>query len=225
MKKTFFHLILVALAVSSCATARYYGGFMPEKVGQDMALVGPVSAIYYLDEKNHESFNDTLSTFSETLITNLIDEMGVPVSGRIELNDDEKEEAFAFLRYLSDQDDRRLDLFPIPGVLDEALEAQGYRYGLLLVARGMTRDAKGYAKDALKGALLGVATAILSMGTFVMYSTADPYSSEFYAVVLDSETNKTVFYNLTGPQEKHPLRPDPVRKQLNKLLKDFLREN
>ena len=42
---------------------------------------------------------------------------------------------------------------------------------------------------------------------------------------LDSETNKTVFYNLTGPQEKHPLRPDPVRKQLNKLLKDFLREN
>ena len=83
MKKTLFHLILVALAVSSCATARYYGGFMPEKVGQDMALVGPVSAIYYLDEKNHESFNDTLSTFSETLITNLIDEMGVPVSGRI----------------------------------------------------------------------------------------------------------------------------------------------
>ena len=200
MKKTLFHLILVALAVSSCATARYYGGFMPEKVGQDMALVGPVSAIYYLDEKNHESFNDTLSTFSETLITNLIDEMGVPVSGRIELNDDEKEEAFAFLRYLSDQDDRRLDLFPIPGVLDDA-------------------------KDALKGALLGVATAILSMGTFVMYSTADPYSSEFYAVVLDSETNKTVFYNLTGPQEKHPLRPDPVRKQLNNLLKDFLREN
>ena len=147
MKKTPFHLILVALAVSSCATARYYGGFMPEKVGQDMALVGPVSAIYYLDEKNHESFNDTLSTFSETLITNLIDEMGVPVSGRIELNDDEKEEAFAFLRYLSDQDDRRLDLFPIPGVLDEALEAQGYRYGLLLVARGMTRDAKEYAKE------------------------------------------------------------------------------
>ena len=152
-------------------------------------------------------------------------ELVANIEKSLEEDDDEKEEAFAFLRYLSDQDDRRLDLFPIPGVLDEALEAQGYRYGLLLVARGMTRDAKGYAKDALKGALLGVATAILSMGTFVMYSTADPYSSEFYAVVLDSETNKTVFYNLTGPQEKHPLRPDPVRKQLNKLLKDFLREN
>jgi hypothetical protein len=225
MKKTPFHLILVALAVSSCATARYYGGFMPEKVGQDMALVGPVSAIYYLDEKNHESFNDTLSTFSETLITNLIDEMGVPVSGRIELNDDEKEEAFAFLRYLSDQDDRRLDLFPIPGVLDEALEAQGYRYGLLLVARGMTRDAKGYAKDALKGALLGVATAILSMGTFVMYSTADPYSSEFLRCRPGLGNQQDGLLQPDGAAREASASPRPVRKQLNKLLKDFLREN
>ena len=98
MKKTLFLLVLVVLAVSSCATARYYGGFTPENARQDMALMGPVSSIYYLDENYNESFNDTLSIISETLITRLVDEMGVPVSGRIELNDDEKEEAFAFLR-------------------------------------------------------------------------------------------------------------------------------
>ena len=223
MKKALFYLLLAALAVSSCATARYYGGFMPEKVGQDMALMGPVSSIYYMDEKDYESFSDTLSTFSETLIANLIDEMGVPVTGRIELNDDEKEEAFAFVRYLANQDERHLDLFPIPEVLDEALEAQGYRYGLVLVARGMTRDAKGYAKDVAISALLGVATAILSMGTFVMFSATDAYSSQYYAAILDSETNTVVFYNMTGPKEKHPLHPGPVRKQLSILLKDFLR--
>ena len=53
MKKTLFLLVLVVLAVSSCATARYYGGFTPENARQDMALMGPVSSIYYLDEKGY----------------------------------------------------------------------------------------------------------------------------------------------------------------------------
>ena len=61
------------------------------------------------------------------------------------------------------------------------------------------------------------------MGTFVMFSAADAYSSQYYAAILDSETNTVVFYNMTGPKEKHPLHPGPARKQLAKLLKDFLR--
>lgn len=223
MKKTLFLLLLVTLAVSSCATARYYGGFAPESVGREMALLGPVSTIYYLDEKNHESFSDTLSAFSETLIADLVDELGVPVSGRIELNDDEKEEASAFLHYLADRNEKHLDKFPIPGILDEVLEAQGYRYGLVLVTRGMTRDAKGYAKEVATDALIGVATAILTLGTFVVLPTSDAYSSQFFAAVLDAEADTIVFFNMTGPKEKHPLHPDLVRKQLRKLLKDFVK--
>ena len=223
MKKTLFLLVLVVLAVSSCATARYYGGFTPETARQDMALMGPVSSIYYLDENYNESFNDTLSIISETLITRLVDEMGVPVSGRIELNDDEKEEAFAFLRYLYERDWETLDTFPIPDLLDKALEAQGYRYGLVLVARGMTRDAKEYAKEVALNVLVDVALTVLIPGTAVVPIPSDSCYSQISAAVLDSETNRIVFYNATVPKEKNPLRPGPVQKQLNKLLKDFLR--
>ena len=223
MKKTLFLLVLVVLAVSSCATARYYGGFTPETARQDMALMGPVSSIYYLDENYNESFNDTLSIISETLITRLVDEMGVPVSGRIELNDDEKEEAFAFLRYLYERDWETLDTFPIPDLLDKALEAQGYRYGLVLVARGMTRDAKEYAKEVALNVLVDVALTVLIPGTAVVPIPSDSCYSQISAAVLDSETNRIVFYNATVPKEKNPLRPVPVQKQLNKLLKDFLR--
>ena len=223
MKKTLFLLVLVVLAVSSCATARYYGGFTPETARQDMALLGPVSSIYYLDENYNESFNDTLSIISETLITRLVDEMGVPVSGRIELNDDEKEEAFAFLRYLYERDWETLDTFPIPDLLDKALEAQGYRYGLVLVARGMTRDAKEYAKEVALNVLVDVALTVLIPGTAVVPIPSDSCYSQISAAVLDSETDRIVFYNATVPKEKNPLRPGPVQKQLNKLLKDFLR--
>ena len=223
MKKTLFLLVLVVLAVSSCATARYYGGFTPENARQDMALMGPVSSIYYLDENYNESFNDTLSIISETLITRLVDEMGVPVSGRIELNDDEKEEAFAFLRYLYERDWETLDTFPIPDLLDKALEAQGYRYGLVLVARGMTRDAKEYAKEVALNVLVDVALTVLIPGTAVVPIPSDSCYSQISAAVRDAETDRIVFYNATVPKEKNPLRPGPVQKQLNKLLKDFLR--
>ena len=223
MKKTLFLLLLVALAVSSCATARYYGGFTSETARQDMVLLGPASTIYYLDEKNQESFNDTLSVFSETLVADLIDRMGVPVSGRIELNDDEKEEAVAYMRYLAARKPKERSQYPIPGILDEILEAQGSRYGLLVFAEGMTRDKKGYTKDAVKGALITVATAILTLGTAVMVTTPEMYSSRIYAAVLDSEMDQVVFFNVRNPEETHPLRPDPVRQQLTKLLKDFLK--
>ena len=223
MKKTLFHLILVALAVSSCATAKYYGGFTRESAREDMALMGPVSCIYYLDEKNHESFNDTLSAFSETLVANLVDELGVPVTGRIELNDDEKSETFDLMHYLASSKAKKQEFFPIPGLLDRALEEEGHRYGLLVFAEGMTRDKKGYTKDAVKGAFITLATAILTLGTAVMVTTPEMYSSRVYAAVLDSETDQVVFFNVRNPEETHPLRPDPVREQLSKLLKDFLK--
>ena len=185
--------------------------------------MGPVSSIYYLDENYNESFNDTLSIISETLITRLVDEMGVPVSGRIELNDDEKEEAFAFLRYLYERDWETLDTFPIPDLLDKALEAQGYRYGLVLVARGMTRDTKEYAKEVALNVLVDVALTVLIPGTAVVPIPSDSCYSQISAAVLDSETDRIVFYNATAPKEKNPLRSGTVQKQLNKLLKDFLR--
>ena len=223
MKKAIFQLLLVALAVSSCATARYYGGFTPETARQDMVLLGPVSNIYYLDQDNHESFSDTLSGLSETLIAGLVDELGVPVSGQIELDEQQKEEATAFMHYLLRKDAKNLDKSLVPGTLDDILEEQGCRYGLLLVAQGMTRDRKGYRKEAVKGALLGVATAILSLGTVVMYSTPDMYASQVSAVVLDSQTDQIVFFHTTKPQETNPLHTDPVREQLSRLLKDFLK--
>ena len=224
MKKTLFHLLLVAMAVSSCATAKYYGGFTPETARQDMALLGPVSCIYYLDDKNQESFSDTLSTFSETLIASLVDELGVPVSGRIELTEDEeKSEVFELMHYLSEQRSNKQKYILIPGVLDRALEEHGCRYGLLVFAEGMTRDKKGYTKDAVKGAFITLATAILTLGAATMIVTPEMYSSRIYAAVLDSEMDQVVFFNVRNPEETHPLRPDPVRKQLRKLLKDYLK--
>ena len=68
-----------------------------------------------------------------------------------------------------------------------------------------------------------MATAILTLGAVTMYTTADAYSSQIFAAVLDAETNHVTFFNCTPIQERNPLRPDPVRKQLRSIIKDFLK--
>lgn len=222
MKKTLFALLMVALAVSSCGTARYYAGFTPASAGKDVALLGPVSGIFYLDEKNVESFSDSLSLESEELIAGMLSQINAPVSSRIELDDQEKDEVAAFMNYLKGYNQKQIGDLPIPEPLDFLLEAEGQRYGLIVFSQGMTRDRKGYVKEAVKGAAMGIATAILSLGMISVYSAPVRNASHIYTAIIDSEEDRIVFYNQSTPEESDPFKPEAVRKQLSKLLKDFI---
>ena len=215
-------LPLCAFLLASCGTARYFAGFKPEEAKGNMALVGPASCIYYLDKDNRESYDDSLSLVSQTMITNLVDELGIPVSGQFQLDSVQKEEAVAFMRYLVTYNPKQLGFLPIPELLDEVLETGGARYGLLVYAEGMTRDGKGLLKEVAKDVLLGTMATVLSGGAVVASGSAAIYASNLYAAVLDAQTNRIVFYN-QSPQEGHPLKPNQVRKQLSSLLKDFLK--
>ena len=225
MKKVRLLLLLSwVLTFSSCGAARYYASFTPEAPEGGMVVLGPSSVQYYLDGQNNESYDDSLSTVSESLIARIVEELDLPVSQRVPLDSVQREEAIAFMRFLITQKKELRGDFPIPGLLDELLESKGVRYGLLIYADGMSRDARGYAKDVAKDVLLGVASAIFSMGTAFVYSSSAYCVSHIYAAVLDSETDRIVFYNSSLPEESHPLKPNPVRKQLEKVLKDFLKQ-
>lgn len=216
-------LLIIAFALSSCGTVKYYAGFTPAAASEGMVLLGPSSVQFYLDSKNQESYDDSLSTVSEALIAMLVNDMPLPITGRIQLDSLQKEEAVGFMRFLNARDDKVRGDYPIPGLLDELLEAEGRRYGLLIYADGMSRDTKGYAKEVAKDVLLGVATAVLTMGMASVYGTSTYCVSHIYAAILDSETDRIVFYNMSVPSESHPLKPKPVRRQLDDIFHDFLK--
>jgi len=136
----------------------------------------------------------------------------------------QKEEAVAFMRFITAKDKKLRGDYPIPGLFDELLESKGQRYGLLIYADGMSRDTKGYAKEVAKDVLLGVATAVLTMGTMSVYGTSVYCVSHIYVAILDSDTDRVVFYNSSVPRESHPLKPNSVRKQLEDVFKDFLKQ-
>ena len=225
MKKVHLFLLLsLVLTLSSCGAARYYAGFTPGAAKEGMVVLGPSSVQYYIDKQNKEAYDDSLSTASESLIATVLEELNLPVTQRVQLDSVQKEEAIAFMRFITAQDKELRGDYPIPDLFDELLESKGERYGLLIYADGMTRDTKGFAKEVAKGVLLGVATAVLTMGAMSVYGTPVSSVSHIYVAILDSETDRVVFYNSSVPQESHPLKHNPVRMQLEDIFKDFLKQ-
>ena len=223
MKKVHLFLLLsLVLTLSSCGAARYYAGFTPGAAKEGMVVLGPSSVQYYIDKQNKEAYDDSLSTASESLIATILEELNLPVTQRVQLDSVQKEEAIAFMRFITAQDKELRGDYPIPDLFDELLESKGERYGLLIYADGMTRDSKGFAKEVAKGVLLGVATAVLTMGAMSVYGTSVSSVSHIYVAILDSETDRVVFYNSSVPQESHPLKHNPVSMQLEDIFKDFL---
>ena len=225
MKKVHLFLLLsLVLTLSSCGAARYYAGFTPGAAKEGMVVLGPSSVQYYIDKQNKEAYDDSLSTASESLIATIVEELNLPVTQRVQLDSVQKEEAIAFMRFITAQDKELRGDYPIPDLFDELLESKGERYGLLIYADGMSRDTKGYAKEVAKDVLLGVATAVLTMGAMSVYGTPVSSVSHIYVAILDSETDRVVFYNSSVPQESHPLKHNPVRMQLEDIFKDFLKQ-
>ena len=222
MKKTFALLLCSAVLLSSCATAKYFSGFKPGDAEGKMALLGPVSTQFYIDKDGQEAYSETLSIASEEMLADLTVKMGVPVDEIFPLDSLLMEETVGFVRYLQSSTKKRMGEAPIPAALDELLEEHGYRYGLLLYADGMSRDKGEFVKKAVAGAFVSVVIAVATLGMIVPYAVPTEYSSAMYTAVLDTETNRVVFYNHSGPRETHPLKEKPVRSQLADLYRDFL---
>ena len=141
----------------------------------------------------------------------------------LDLDDAQKEEAVAFMRYLYTIKPKRVGECQIPSDLDDMLEASGYRYGLLVYDNGMTRSTKGFLKSAALGLAIGILTTICTFGMFTYYPYAVPYSSDMNMAILDSETNRVVFYNYAPNNDRNPSLQYDLLKQLAYLYRDFIR--
>ncbi len=206
---------------SSCSATHFYTGFTSEDM-EGMVLLGPCSEQYFISEQEILTYNDTLSIASESLIASLVENIGLPVKRRVQLDSDQTMEAFSFMNLIKNQNGKKRGNQSIPLLLDELLETERQRFGLLICANGYSRDTTGYAKRQEETYWSGRVYAI-STGTMTMYYGLPTYfASIIYAVILDSKTNRIVYYNFSRPEEEiYPLDPKSVRMQLMDIFKDF----
>ena len=222
--------LALAAALCSCSNARFYSGFKPSQAVGEMALLGPVSHQFYIDGKNNEEYSDSLSVISEDLLTDLTVQLGMPVMERFIMNEEQTDEAVDFMLYLDSNSSQAVGETPIPPVLDDLLESEGYRYGLLMYSRGMTRDRSNYVNSVVKhavfGVVLSVVIAVATLGMVVPIYTfgSAQYTSSVYVALLDAVSNRVVFYSYADPQERNPFDERHMRSQLTEVLSDWLKQ-
>ena len=224
--KTVFRIALFslfALALYSCGTTRYYGGFKPASASEGMVLLGPVSEIHFIDGNNHSFYDDSLSIVSEEMIMSILQGMyQLPIDHTVPLDTVQRERVALFSHALLNESESGRGALPIPVVLDNLLEDEGSRYGIMVFANGFVRDKKGIRKDAAKGVGLAIMSAVLTLGNAVYISTPITCLSSVSVAILDSKTNSVVFYDIETGEDKDPTNRSDVRRQLKEIFSDFI---
>lgn len=213
-------LALLLPLLFGCASQRYMSGISSEQLGS-IALVQPNSHQSYIDRDGTMAYNDSLSWRSVDLLTEQLMQSHLRIPKWIATTDYEIEEVWAFMDAMADQKTSRLADLPTSAPIDSLLTAHGYRYGLLVCSNGFSRHNRNYGLSVATGVIVGVLTAVLTLGTYVYMPLPNKGSSHIYAAIVDAEEHRIVFYNRNTPDEAEPLNPKTLRKQINTLFKDF----
>ena len=217
-----FPLALLALTLlSACGAAKYYQGFTSGDASTGIALLNPVSCIYYLDSKGAETLDDSLSLVSEAMVAGIVGQQELPITQTLPLDSLQREEYIAFMRFASARTDVVREEAPIPYVLDSLLEANGQRYGLLVYTEGMTRDTRQYAKELALSATFGLLLAVATLGTFTMYGAGMAYATVMNVAIVDSDYDRIVFHNGIPVRESNPLDEGHIQKILTGLFREY----
>ena len=219
MKKTGLLIAIAATVImtASCAVTKY-ASEVPAAQVTPIALVQPLSHIEYMDNSHRMTLNDTLCAASSAMIAKIAGEF-LPIDCVIPVN--YTEEMAAEVDVLPGLDPRTLMSATIPEATRELILGSGHRYGAVVFARGFTRERGGYASDIAKGVILGIATAVLTMGMVTAYGIAEKCGSQISIMIVDAEANRVVYYDRSLTRELEPLKENHIRSQLKSVLKGF----
>ncbi len=220
MNKNAALFILWCIILSSCtATKPMTSSVKPTDV-TNIKLLEPYSYISMIKKGNRGELDDSVSTISKELVLEIFatNSSHIPLSGDIFLSDSAiniaLEKEFESLIITADRN-KSVSNLNITPTLDNVLEANQTRFGLIIVCTGFTRSKGNYGKEIVKGAAIG----ILTLG-MVVPTPIKAYST-MYAMIVDSEENNVTFYRKSFLQDMEPLDKATLTKQYMKMFDGY----
>lgn len=213
-----FILTMAVLVLTASCSVTKYAADVPAAEVYPIALIEPLSYIEVM-QKDHQMYvDDTLSAESSRLLAGILQEH-LPIDCVIPVEYDG--EMAAEVNVLPGIESRILFSATIPVKTRQLILDSGHRYGAIIFANGFTRERGSYASDMAKGVILGIATAILTMGAVTSYGIPTKSISQLSLMIVDAEADRVIYYNRTKPQELEPLNEKNLRSQIRGILKGF----
>ena len=213
-------LILCCLILPSCTTTKPLTSIVKPAEVSDLKLLEPYSYISMIKKGNKGQLDDSISLISKQLVYKVLENFKgqIPLTGEIILSDTainkKLEKEYEYLILTADKT-KNISNLKITPALDEILEANETRFGLINICSGFTRAKGNYGKEIAKGAAMG----ILTLGMY--YQTPVKAYSTVYAMIVDSQEDNITFYRKSFIQNIEPLDQSALIKQYKKLFEGY----
>lgn len=216
-------IVILAFGIlmsAGCTTRRAFTSSVSVGEITEMALFTPLSDIWYIEKGNDSERSDSLSRVSSDITTKVLETIPLRPEITKYISIEDEDELIAFkgeLDYLYGQleNAKRNQAVNLLPVIRSMLDANGKRFGMIVLTSGFSRRKGNYGGQVAKSFAVG----LLTLGMYVPVPIKS--HSNVYVFIVDAESNQVVFYRKSVEQEGEPLDEIQVEKQLNNILKDY----
>ena len=227
-----YNLLFIGLIVSavSCADTKYLASKMKSSEIRELEFFKPISSIAYVERENLATIDDDLSSQSGKLISQQVFNYSsqIPRLNPVIITDaniqaDLEAEVITACRASSAYNS--IEVIPIPPTIDALLEARGKRFALLTYYSGYKRSPESYAWSKRRAAANNLLNFMPVTSSPMFITIENSYSSRavLYAMIVDAQTNKIVFFNEFITKGEDPVSSEVISNELNKIFLDYFR--
>ena len=211
-------ILFVATMFSSCATTYTASGTNVSKI-DELALIEPRSLIYYFSPESGY-LDSSLVVGSEELITEIITSNRYPFTDPVAADYEGKGASIAnWIDRFSDLESSDIPRLKVPKALTELIKSTGHRYGIVVHAYGYIKSNELYDQEKLEELVGNIIRTVFDEPK--RYTAGDQVGNALYTAVIDTQTDRVIYFNSVLSNADHPLSRRNVGSQMKSLLRKF----
>ncbi len=211
-------ILFVATMFSSCATTYTASGTNVSKI-DELAFIEPRSLIYYFSPESGY-LDSSLVAGSEELITEIITSNRYPFTDPVAADYEGKGASIAsWIDRFSDLESSDIPRLKVPKALTELIKSTGHRYGIVVHAYGYIKSNELYDQEKLEELVGNIIRTVFDEPK--SYTAGDQVGNALYTAVIDTQTDRVIYFNSVLSNADHPLSRRNVGSQMKSLLRKF----
>ena len=212
-------LLLAAVMFSSCGASYTAAGTNVSKINE-LALIEPRSLIYYFDSPSSGHLDSSLVAASEQLVTDILTSTRYPFTDPVAADYEGAGASIAkWIDAFSSLESSDIKNLKVPKALTELIKSTGHRYGIVIHAYGYIESNEVYDQEKLEELVGNIIRTALDKPK--QYTAGDQVGNALYTAVIDTQTERVVYFNSVLSNADHPLSRRNVSSQMKSLLRKF----
>lgn len=211
-------ILFTASMFSSCATTYTASGTNVSKI-DELAFIEPRSLMYYFSPESGY-LDSSLVVGSEELITEIITSSRYPFTDPVAADYKGKGASIAnWIDRFSDLESSDIPRLKVPKALTELIKSTGHRYGIVVHAYGYIKSNELYDQEKLEELVGNIIRTVFDEPK--RYTAGDQVGNALYTAVIDTQTDRVIYFNSVLSNADHPLSRRNVGSQMKSLLRKF----